>query len=463
MRWSLRNLHADLADATDAERVWLRSFLSYEDERAAYVRWKYQVRDAGRIQFYDELNQRIPAGYLSTVAKAAPEHGFSVEVDDLRVPPVAVDHAAPLAWLRDYQREAVARVVRRTRGILWIPTGGGKTEIAAALTQRIPARWLFLVHRGNLLDNAAERYERRTGAKAGRIGEGAWTIGDGGFVVATFQTLWAKLKRGEPRALALLEGAEGLMVDEAHTLPASSFWKVVMATRNAYWRVGLSGTPLARGDRRSMFTVAALGQVVYRLLPETLIAQGVLSKPTIRMVECRQGPTDPQAGWAKVYRERVVRSAARNDLVASIARVAARPSLLFVQQIAHGRALAKKLTALGIRATFAEGMHSVEHRTRLIRRLVDGEIDMLVCTVIFQEGVDIPELRSVVVATGGASSIAAIQRMGRGMRVAEGKSTFEVWDILDVGPRWLEKHSAARRKAYAAEGHAVTALPSVPG
>jgi hypothetical protein len=461
MKFALRNLRATLTGATPAEREWLKNFLSYQDSRASFVRWKFGVKDAGIVQFFDASDDTIPSGYLSAVAKAAPEQGFAVEVDDLRAPPVAVDHSAPLAWLRDYQREAVDKVVRRTRGILWIPTGGGKTEIAAALTQRIPARWLFLVHRTNLLDNAAERYERRTGAKAGRIGEGVWNLGDGGFIVATFQTLWAALKKNDKRARALLESAQGLIVDEAHTLPASSFYKVVMWTPNAYWRVGLSGTPLARGDRRSMFTIAALGGVVFRLRPETLIDQGVLSKPTIRLVECRQAPT-ASPNWATVYRERVVRSTPRNKLLAEICGLAEKPALLFVQQIAHGRAMAKALAARGIRAQFAEGMHSVEHRTRLVKRLVDGEIEVLICTVIFQEGVDVPELRSVVVGTGGASGIAAIQRMGRGMRVAAGKTTFEVWDVADVGNRWLEKHSAARRKAYESEGHTVIPLATLP-
>ena len=462
MRFRLGNLHAVVLDASAEERQWLTDFLSYQDTRASYMRWKTGVKDLGLIRFYDTGAQHIPAGYLSTVVRAAPGAGFTVDVEDARVPPVAVDHAAPLAWLRDYQREAVDRVVRRTRGILWVPTGGGKTEIAAALTQRIPARWLFLVHRANLLDNAAERYERRTGARAGRVGAGGWKAGDGGFTVATFQTLWAALKKGDPRALALLQGAEGLMVDEAHTLPAASFYRVVMRTSGAYWRVGLSGTPLARGDRRSMFTVAALGGVIYRLKPAELIDQGVLSKPTIRLVECRQGPVATH-NWAVVYRERVVRSRARNELLCAIAQRAARPALLFVQHVKHGRDLARMLQARGVNAGFAEGRSSVEQRMAHVKRLVAGDLDVLVSTVIFQEGVDIPELQAVIVGTGGASAIASIQRMGRGMRVSAGKTTFEVWDIADVGDRWLEKHSASRRKAYEAEGHTVEPLAVLDG
>jgi superfamily II DNA or RNA helicase len=450
----LGNIWTTVRDADIAERRWLTDFLTYTDTKANFVAWKFGL-GSGKVELFDTALSRFPSGYLSTVAQTAPQAGFRVDVQDKRVRPVDPDPNARVDWLRDYQVEAVEKAVRRTRGILWIPTGGGKTEIAAALTQRVPARWLFLVHRTNLLDNAAERYERRTGAKAGRIGERGWSEGDGGFLVATFQTLWAALKKGDPRAAALLESAEGLIVDEAHTLPAGSFYRVAMKARNAYWRIGLSGTPLARSDRRSMFTIAATGQVIFRLRPETLISRGVLSRPSITMEECVQPPIASQ-NWAKVYREGVVKSAARNALLASMVQRASKPCLVFVQHLSHGQVLAKLLASQGIRAKFATGAQSVERRMAQVKELTDGRLDALVCTVIFQEGVDIPDLRAVVVGTGGASAIAAIQRMGRGMRVAEGKTSFEVWDVADVGNRWLERHAIARRRAYEAEGHHVT-------
>ncbi len=72
-----------------------------------------------------------------------------------------------------------------------------------------------------------------------------------------------------------------------------------------------------------------------------------------------------------------------------------------------------------------------------------------------------PSLRSVIVGGGGKSIIATLQRLGRGMRVDrkadgtihEGGSVFEVWDILDKGNKWLEKHARVRMNAYAGEGY----------
>jgi superfamily II DNA or RNA helicase len=112
-------------------------------------------------------------------------------------------------------------------------------------------------------------------------------------------------------------------------------------------------------------------------------------------------------------------------------------------------------------------------RRAATERLVRCDIDVLLVNVIFQEGVDIPDLKSVVIATGGASPIASLQRIGRGMRATKTKSTFEVWEIADAGCgctrktkeedpdnyhpgcQWLTRHWKERLKAYREEEYDV--------
>ena len=113
------------------------------------------------------------------------------------------------------------------------------------------------------------------------------------------------------------------------------------------------------------------------------------------------------------------------------------------------------LNALGIDSELVTGKDPDISRQDKIRRLETGKIVVLVTTVVFQEGVDIPELRSVIVASGGASGIATIQRVGRAMRVVDGKSVCTVWDVYDQGERWLNRQSFKRKKAYISEGYEV--------
>jgi superfamily II DNA or RNA helicase len=259
----------------------------------------------------------------------------------------------------------------------------------------------------------------------------------------------------------LLEGTEGIIVDESHVLPAGSFYRVAMATPRAYYRVGLSGTPLARTDKRSALAIGALGPVIYRISAEQLVAEGVLARPKVRMVTVTQSNLGGVT-WQGVYGNGVVKSTKRNAVLASVVQRAEKPCLLFVKELRHGRELEKRLSAMGLHVDFTHGQHSTDWRRNMVKSLVAGRLDVVICTVVFQEGVDIPELRSVVIGSGGESVIAALQRVGRGTRKTADKDEFEVWDIADRGNKWLEKHARARQHAYAAESFETIVEPESP-
>ncbi len=462
MRIQVGTLTSKLLSWEDtADRAWLIDYLSFDDPKA-----RYTANKNAKISLYKDKVDRFPSGLLPMVMKAAPEEGIKIELIDARVPPCGVDPNADLEWLRDYQLETVRVACRRGRGILWLPTGAGKTEIIVGLTRALPcAPWLALVHRSQLADDIASRFEKRSpGLTAGRILEGDFDVPeDANLIAATFQTLVNWLKRDPEDHLHMLAKnvlatAKGLIVDECHTLPADTFYSIAMRTANAYYRFGLSGTPLARGDRKSIFALAALGSVIHRVKTDILIDRGVLARPTVRLVTVTQGSKRPT--WPGVYGECIVRGASRNQTIIAIAKRAAKPGFVFVQQTAHGKAVAKMLTNAGMRAEFVWGNHSLSYRKSIIRRLVQGHFDYLVCSAVFQEGIDVPELRSVIVASGGKSVIATLQRLGRGMRVdrkkdgsvAEGGDRFECWDIYDRGNKWLERHSRQRLNAFTAEG-----------
>lgn len=232
---------------------------------------------------------------------------------------------------------------------------------------------------------------------------------------------------------------------------------------NAYYRVGISGTPLDREDQRSVFAVAALGPQIYEVRAQTLIDEGRLARPIIHMVPVHQDFMEKDKfglikrwPWKKVYDEGIVRSLVRNRTLLAAVSKAELPCMVFVKEIIHGKAFTKALQKRGVKADFVWGTSSLQQRQDAVRRLVRGDVEVLVSSVVFQEGVDIPELRSVVIASGGKSVIAALQRIGRGMRRADGKTTFEVWDVEDEGNPWLKRHAQARKRAYTREGYAVT-------
>lgn len=474
------NLHVKVTRATEKEIEWLRSKesgLTFRNKKTIYTTGEAELH-----RFFDLLDSTFPAGFLPIVVRNAAEDGINLQVIDSRTAP-GVSIAQPAAeaasrlsggaqWsLRDYQEAAVEAALQHQRGIIQIATGGGKTNVAVALMERLPSvRWLILVHRASLMAQAAERYEMLTGKQSGRIGEGKWHE-EQHLTCATFQSLAAALKNGKHKRF--FEQMQAVIVDEAHTLPAESYYRVVSSLPNAHWRIGISATPLDREDQRSVYAVASLGPVIFSHKADALIQAGHLARPIIRMLQVTQNfnELDPRSGaitrwnWKKVYDQGIIRSKLRNRALLAAVQKADKPCLVFVKEISHGKAFAKALDARGVKVDFVWGSASLATRQAAVKRLVRGDIEVLVSSVIFQEGVDIPELRSVVVASGGKSVIAALQRLGRGMRLANGKSTFEVWDVADMGNVWLERHAKARRAAYQREKYAVQVVsiaPSLP-
>lgn len=473
MKIELKNVWAFVLQATDAEHEWLAEYLSWSDE-GAHFRRRYGYTGDGRIRLYNRIDDRYPAGFTRTVAEAARKQGYTVDVSDARVPPCA-PIASPAQQtaghrptgipslrlgLRQYQIEAVQAAIKRTRGIVWAATGSGKTEIAMGLIESIPIRWLFLVNQTQLAQQASARYHKFTGTLPGMIAEGSWMpdLTPAGLTIATFQTLYAMIKHGaaDPRgitAMQFLSQIQGIIVDECHVLPAESFRSVLEWTTDAYYRIGLSATPLARGDRKSMHLIGALGGVIYRVSAKTLIDAKVLAKPTIRFKACKQ--ESDKKTWQGAYNELVVKSKPRNQLVCQLADLAAKPCIVFFKDIDQGKRLLKMLTKAGHAVEYVDGSTPTPQRVVMVQRLERGDTDILVASVVMQQGIDVPELRAVVAGAGGSSTIAALQRVGRGMRKTPGKDTFEVWDINDVGNKWTERHTAERVRSYEIEDYEI--------
>ncbi len=461
------NLRAYTKEAAPVELKWLDSILSFKDGS-----YKARMYGDGYMHLLDKRNNSFPAGLVGAVRKRAKKDGKRVDLVDRRLRPVSPDPQALVDWLRPHQVDALAAAKEHPRGVFHHVTGAGKTEIMVALTEVYPTRWLLLVNKKDLLYQIADRFAARTGERVGIIGDGKLQF-DRRITVAMFQSLSSGMTGQLAKKFgAFLQGIRAVGVDECHVTPAATYWRVMMSLPNAYYRYGFSGTPFSRGDQKSLYVIATLGPTIHRVSAEQLAGVGLLARPKIRLV-----PVTHQAStattWTSVYNECVVENPDRNAALVKIAKHAAKPSLLFVKSIAHGRTMTKLLEEAGLHAEFTWGEKKTPQRQAAIRRLVHGDVDVLICNVIFQEGIDIPELMSVIIGAGGKSTIAVLQDIGRGMRrhSMDGsvvKDEFEVFDIQDLGCgcrnrhkscKWLGRHTQDRLRAFAIEKYPVFVTP----
>ena len=125
--------------------------------------------------------------------------------------------------------------------------------------------------------------------------------------------------------------------------------------------------------------------------------------------------------------------------------------LVLSERVAHCRRLAAALTDRGIEAEPLVGALTARRREDLLDRVRCGALRVLVGTTVADEGLDLPTLDAVVLATGTRALSRVQQRIGRAMRPAPGKGRPVVVDLVDAwGP--LLGQAARRRALYRSMG-----------
>ena len=116
--------------------------------------------------------------------------------------------------------------------------------------------------------------------------------------------------------------------------------------------------------------------------------------------------------------------------------------LITVNQIRHG----KTLEAMIAGSKFVHGQTPKEERHKAMEEFENGKMKVMVSTLL-NEGSDIPTLDCIIMAGGGKSESAQIQKVGRALRTTEEKKNALIIDVLDQG-KWLRDHSQMRIKLY---------------
>jgi superfamily II DNA or RNA helicase len=213
---------------------------------------------------------------------------------------------------------------------------------------------------------------------------------------------------------------------------------------NATYKCGLSAT-VTREDGNTLKMIAAIGDIKKISDIKELIKRGVLAKPEIRILKA---PITKETGFKKyadAYRAQIVNNTERNFLVAATAQKLVRDGytvLITVEQIKHGKAL----EALIQGSKFVHGKTKKEEREKELEMFERGERKVLVSTLL-SEGSDIPTLGAIIIASGGKSQAAQLQKVGRALRTTDDKKTAIIVDIVD-NVKWLRDHSQGRIMLY---------------
>ncbi len=335
--------------------------------------------------------------------------------------------------LRPYQLDALAAIeqalARDRSTLLLLATGLGKTVVYAELTRRAVqsgTRVLVLAHRSELLEQGLAKL--RALGVAAELEQGKHRASASArCVVASVDTLQGS------RLLSYPEDHFGLViVDEAHHAVASKYQRPLGRFRGAQV-LGVTATA-DRLDGKGLGAV--FSSVAYRYEMGRAIADGWLCPLEIRHVRIDRLDLDEVSTVRGDFDRTQLSAAMRDPSVLSecsrwlLDRLGRQRAIAFCVDTQHARDVADELNRARPNTAIAvDGKHSEHERKEALRRWRAGEISVLVNCELYTEGFDEPSVEVIVMLRPTQSRALYTQIVGRGTRLAPGKTICLVLDM----------------------------------
>ncbi|TXK02672.1 DEAD/DEAH box helicase [Microbacterium mitrae] len=393
------------------------------------------------------------------------------------------DRPLPLIAPNAMQAEALSELdaIRRSgkdKAIVISATGTGKTILSAFDVRAVdPDRFLFVVHREQILDKAIQEFQRVLGAAPSDFGKisGSERATDARYVFATRQSLSRDdvLQSIDPHAF------EYILIDEAHGAASESYRKILSHFRPTFL-LGMTATP-ERTDGADLFELfdynVAYEIRLNRALEENMLVPFHYFGVTDYTTDDGSTIGDNFADLPKLL------SHARVDHIRATLETYGHKStpvkgLIFCRSKAEAHGLAEALNRSSVdgkplRTRALTGDDTIEQREAAVALLEGGELDYILTVDVFNEGIDIPSVNQVVMLRQTQSAIIFVQQLGRGLRIAPDKEFLVVIDFIGnyannylipvalFGDESLNRESVRKNLIAAEEIGVVSGLSSV--
>lgn len=352
--------------------------------------------------------------------------------------------------LRPYQLEGVEQIRSHLRegarrNVLCLPTGAGKTIVAAHIAQSaltLGSRTLFVAHRRELIRQPFCRFvasgidPQQIGIIMAGVSVGPCSM----FAPTDDASTWTALARRRPHApiqiasiqtlsRRALPEADLIIIDEAHRTLSKSYLDLLAHYPNAVV-LGLTATP-TRTDRRGLNEAFQRLVVVaqYRDLVEigALVAPKIWTVdnlPDVSRVKTKGDDYDPTQLDEAMNRQELV-----GDIVDHWKRRGNNaPTFAFAVSVSHSRRIAEQFAAAGIKAAHVDGSTPVAERDAIFAKLARGDLRVVSNCDLACEGTDVPCVKTIALARPTQSLRIHLQQCGRGSRPHESGLPFVILD-----------------------------------
>lgn len=371
--------------------------------------------------------------------------------------------------LRDYQIPCAKALKKYVNGIFVLPAGTGKTQVGLECASVLKQHTLWLTHTKELLNQAKERCENNLVCTTSVISDGKCdTTGD--IVFATVQTL-ANIIDKE----SIKQNEFGLViVDECHHLATNAesvmmFEKCINYFCSRY-KLGLTAT-LHRSDGLEKTTTKIIGSVIYELKkndtkdkligyyegkPIVEVPANLFQIPAkINFIHTNYNVLDKDVfdsnGYTVVF-SRLISDIAmdkdRNNLILDIVKKLNGYTIIISERVDQLHYLNSKIPS----SVCIDGKTPKKKREQMVDDFKKGKYKVLLASYsLVAEGLDVPMLENIIMATPVKDERLVIQSIGRCQRPYKDKKIANVYDLVD-DVSVLERFLSKRKSVYKKEG-----------
>lgn len=344
--------------------------------------------------------------------------------------------------LRPYQKEARTAVFEQweqgfKKTLVVLPTGCGKTIVFAKITEdcvRKGQRVLILAHRGELLDQAADKLYKSTGLKSS-VEKAENSCLDSWYrvVVGSVQTLM----REKRLAQFSKDYFDTIIIDEAHHCISDSYQKILNHFDNANV-LGVTATP-DRGDMKNLGSV--FESLAYEYTLPRAIKEGYLSPIKAITIPLKLDLTgvSTQAGDFKASDIDTALDPYLYQIADEMLNYCKnRKTVVFLPLVKTSQKFRNILNSKGFKAAEVNG--ESPDRAEILKDFDEGKYNVLCNSMLLTEGWDCPSVDCVIVLRPTKVRGLYCQMVGRGTRLCEGKTELLLLDFL-----WhTERHELCR-------------------
>ena len=333
---------------------------------------------------------------------------------------------------------ALARQQGHHRNLLVSATGTGKTVMAAldyvALRAQLPrARLLFVAHREEILTRSRDTF--RVALRDTTFGE-EWVSGRR---PTHFEHVFASIQSLAAADLAHLQPDhfDVVIVDEFHHAAAQSYQKVLSYLKPLEL-LGLTATP-ERSDGLSVLQWFD-GRIAAELRLWDAIDQqrlapfqyyGIHDGLDLTEIPWKRGRGyDVSALTNLITRDHIVARLIIKQLMEHVSNVSGMRALGFCVSVEHARFMADEFLKAGIPAVAIWSDTGDAERRGALKDLADGKVKVVFTVDLFNEGIDVPTVDTLLMLRPTESGTLFLQQLGRGLRKSQGKTVCTVLDFV---------------------------------